>query len=156
MGVYPDVPLAATREKCEELARGGAGGIDPGEQRKVAKLGWIESTENSFELIGRERFGTSRPRGSRVMRTRSSDDSNSTCSRGLGSRTINGITPPKLLAVLRRVESPAANETTHDTLGVGERCRSAATGRGDRDPSPDLSGTWAPTERSGSRRSPKP
>lgn len=45
MGVYPDVPLAAARDKCEELASGSGTGIDPGEHREFAKLAWIEHRE---------------------------------------------------------------------------------------------------------------
>jgi hypothetical protein len=54
LGVYPDVPLAAAREKREEARRQVAAGIDPGEQRKAAKVALIESTENTFEAITRE------------------------------------------------------------------------------------------------------
>src|SRR5271167_5115156 len=57
LGVYPDVPLAAAREKREEARRQVAAGIDPGEQRKAAKVALIESTENTFEAIAREWFG---------------------------------------------------------------------------------------------------
>ena len=57
LGVYPDVQLAAAREKREEARRQVAAGIDPGEQRKAAKVALIESTENTFEAIAREWFG---------------------------------------------------------------------------------------------------
>jgi hypothetical protein len=46
LGVYPDVPLATAREKREEARRQVAAGIDPGEQRKAAKVAWVEGTEN--------------------------------------------------------------------------------------------------------------
>jgi Arm DNA-binding domain len=57
LGVYPDVQLAAAREKREEARRQVAAGIDPGEQRKAEAIALIESTENTFEAIAREWFG---------------------------------------------------------------------------------------------------
>ena len=56
LGIYPDVGLADARENREEARRKVAAGIDPGEQRKAAKVALVEGTENTFEAIAREWF----------------------------------------------------------------------------------------------------
>jgi integrase len=136
LGVYPDVPLAAAREKREEARRQVAAGIDPGEQRKAAKVALIESTENTSTRWVKGH-------ADKIIRRLELN-----VFPWLGSRPIKGITAPELLAILRRVESRGANETAHRALQVcGRVFRYAiATGRADRDPSRDLSGALAPIQ----------
>jgi integrase len=148
LGVYPDVPLAAAREKREEARRQVAAGIDPGEQRKAAKVALIESTENTFEAIAREWFGLFSTRWVKGHADKIIRRLELNVFPWLGSRPIKAITAPELLAVLRRVESRGANETAHRALQVcGRVFRYAiATGRAERDPSRDLSGALAPIQ----------
>ncbi|MGC1546925.1 MAG: Arm DNA-binding domain-containing protein [Rhodanobacter sp.] len=47
-GVYPEVGLAEVRAKHIEARKVLSSGIDPGEQRKVAKLAGLDRSENSF------------------------------------------------------------------------------------------------------------
>jgi integrase len=148
LGVYPDVPLAAAREKREEARRQVAAGIDPGEQRKAAKVALIESTENTFEAIAREWFGLFSTKWVKGHADKIIRRLELNVFPWLGSRRIKAITAPELLAVLRRVESRGANETAHRALQVcGRVFRYAiATGRAERDPSRDLSGALAPIQ----------
>jgi integrase len=148
LGVYPDVPLAAAREKREEARRQVAAGIDPGEQHKAAKVALIESTENTFEAIAREWFGLFSTRWVKGHADKIIRRLELNVFPWLGARPIKGITAPELLAVLRRVESRGANETAHRALQVcGRVFRYAiATGRAERDPSRDLSGALAPIQ----------
>jgi integrase len=148
LGVYPDVPLAAAREKREEARRQVAAGIDPGEQRKAAKVALIESTENTFEAIAREWFGLFSTKWVKGHADKIIRRLGLNVFPWLGSRPIRAITAPELLAVLRRVESRGANETAHRALQVcGRVFRYAiATGRAERDPSRDLSGALAPIQ----------
>ncbi|MEA3197646.1 MAG: hypothetical protein QOF32_1698 [Gammaproteobacteria bacterium] len=148
LGVYPDVPLAAAREKREEARRQVAAGIDPGEQRKAAKVALVEGTENTFEAIAREWFEMfSKPwalsHANKIIRRLELN-----VFPWIGARPIKAITAPELLAVLRKIESRGANETAHRALQVcGRVFRFAvATGRADRDPSRDLSGALPPTQ----------
>jgi integrase len=64
----------------------------------------------------------------------------------LGSRPISAITPPELLAALRRIEARGAVDTTKRArIVAGQVFRYAvATGRAERDPTPDLRGAIAP------------
>jgi len=148
LGVYPDVPLAAAREKREEARRQVATGIDPGEQRKAAKVALVESTENTFEAIAREWFGLFSTKWVKGHADKIIRRLELNVFPWLGSRPIKAITAPELLAVLRRVESRGANETAHRALQVcGRVFRYAiATGRAERDPSRDLSGALAPIQ----------
>jgi integrase len=148
LGVYPDVPLAAAREKREEARRQVAAGIDPGEQRKAAKVALVESTENTFEAIAREWFGLFSTKWVKGHADKIIRRLELNVFPWLGSRPIKAITAPELLAVLRRVESRGASETAHRALQVcGRVFRYAiATGRAERDPSRDLSGALAPIQ----------
>jgi len=147
LGVYPDVPLAAAREKREEARRQVAAGIEPGEQCKAAKVAVVQSTENTFEAIAREWFEM-------FSKPWASSHANKIIRRlelnifpWVGARPVKAITAPELLAVLRKIESRGANETAHRALQVcGRVFRFAvATGRPERDPSRDLSGALPPT-----------
>ena len=148
LGVYPDVPLAAAREKREEARRQVAAGIDPGEQRKAAKVALVESTENTFEAIAREWFGLFSTKWVKGHADKIIRRLELNVFPWLGSRPVKAITAPELLAVLRRVESRGANETAHRALQVcGRVFRYAiATGRAERDPSRDLSGALVPIQ----------
>ena len=140
LGVYPEVPLKAARQKHlagrDQLSQG----IDPGEQRKVEKLTRHIASAESFEAIAREWFATkmsdkSESHANRTIRALEKD-----LFPALGSRPIATITSPELLAALRRIESRGAVETAHRAKQTaGQIFRYAvATGRAERDPSGDL------------------
>ena len=148
LGVYPDVGLAAARDKREEARRLVAAGIDPTEHRKAAKVALVESTENTFEAIAREWFGLFSKQwvpghADKIIRRLELN-----VFPWIGTRPIKAITAPELLAVLRRIEIRGANETAHRALQVcGRVFRFAvASGRAERDPSRDLGGALAPTK----------
>jgi integrase len=148
LGVYPDVGLAAARDKREEARRLVAAGIDPTEHRKATKVALVESTENTFEAIAREWFGLFSKQwvpghADKIIRRLELN-----VFPWIGTRPIKAITAPELLAVLRRIEIRGANETAHRALQVcGRVFRFAvASGRAERDPSRDLGGALAPTK----------
>ena len=134
------------REKREEARKQLQAGIDPGEQRKLAKILHVCSIENSFEAVAREWFAMRSPRwapghSSKIIRRLECD-----IFPWVGSRPISGITAMELLACLRRIVSGGANETAHRALqNCGRVFRYAvATGRLERDPSRDLAGALVP------------
>lgn len=51
LGVYPDVPLAAAREKREDARKKLAAGVDPGEAKKADKRAALLAATNSFEMV---------------------------------------------------------------------------------------------------------
>jgi len=149
LGTYPEVSLADAREKTLELRKLVAQGVDPGEQRKAAKIAAIESVTNSYEAIAREWFAKfSRdwtPGHSIKIIQRMERD----IFPWMGARPIAEINAPELLRVLRKIEARGALETAHRALANVAQIFSyaIATGRADRNPAPDLRGALPPYRR---------
>jgi integrase len=146
LGVYPDVTLKMARERRDESRKLLADGIDPSENRKAQKL--ANNGENSFEVIAREWFAKystnwTADHGGRIIRRLERD-----VFPWIGDKPIAKVTAPELLSAIQRIEKRGALETAHRALGnCGQVFRYAiATGRAERDPSPDLRGALAPAK----------
>lgn len=144
LGVYPEISLKEARAKRDEHRKQVAGGIDPSDARKAEKQSQGDS--NSLEVITREWHN-------KFKHNWSADHAQRTLTRfeknvfpWLGSKNINDITAPELLACLRRIENRGALDTAHRTH---QQCSqvfryAVATGRAERDPSADLKGALPP------------
>ena len=148
LGTYPEVSLKAAREKRDDARKLLAADVDPGENRKAVKAAKSERGANSFEVIGRVWFAKNSPNwaenhGNRIIQRLERD-----IFPWIGGRPIADITAPELLAVLRRIEERGAVETAHRAhQNCGQVFRYAiATGRAERDPSPDLKGALPPVK----------
>ena len=147
LGVYPETTLKEAREKREVARKQIADGIDPSENKKAVKESRAAGSANSFEIVARE-WG--------LKKIDEWDDKNNRSKRmlernvfpWLGSQPITDILPKDILACLRRVEDRGTIETAHRTLQIcGQVFRYAvATGRVDRDITPDLRGALPPTK----------
>lgn len=141
LGLYPEISLADARERRDKARKQVAHGIDPGAVRKAQKEADTKETE-TFEVIAREWHAKFTP----TWTSGHADTIMSRLERDLfpwiGSRPINKIKAPELLAALRRVEARGALETAHRIRTIaGQVFRYAvATGRAERDPSADLKG----------------
>jgi integrase len=142
LGVYPEVTLAEARTKRDEARKLLHDGIDPSAHRKVLKASRATSATNTLKNIAEEwlaRFeGTWAPSHTRGVKGRLGKD----VYPWIGSRPIAEITPPEVLAVLRRIEGRGRLETAHRVrthLGMIFRF-AIATGRAERDPTADLRG----------------
>jgi integrase len=142
LGVYPDVPLKAVRERRDDARRQLASGIDPGAKRKAEKV----AQADTFEAVAREWFtkfsaNWADSHSSKVLRRLEVD-----VFPWLGDRAVGQVTPPQLLEVLRRVEARGALDTAHRIhQNCGQIFRYAvATGRAERDPAADLRGALPP------------
>ena len=143
LGTYPATSLRDAREKRDAAIKQIAGGIDPSENRKAIKQSRAESAANSFEVIAREWYernmiDKSEHHQKRVMSLFQRD-----IFPYLGSKPISDIKATELLAALRRIEARNAIETAHRALQIcGQVFRYAiATGRTERDITPDLRGS---------------
>lgn len=156
LGVYPAMRAPEAREKRDEMKRILKDGRDPlmvkQEARRVATM----AAENTFETVAREWFAKYEPKwakghSAKIIRRLEVD-----IFPWLGRRPITAITAPEILAVLRRIEGRGAIDTAHRAhQNVGQVFRYAiATGRAERDPTPDLRGAIPPPDRS-SYASPK-
>ncbi|MBU1354608.1 MAG: integrase arm-type DNA-binding domain-containing protein [Gammaproteobacteria bacterium] len=152
LGTYPDTSLKTARDKRDEARALIAQGIDPSDVRKASKV-QTQAEEadaareaaglpapNSFEQIAREWYETRREDwsptyGQKIMRRLEVD-----VFPWLGFKPITSITPPMVLAVLRRVEGRGVVETAHRALeNCGQVFRYAvATGQIVSNPARDL------------------
>ena len=146
LGVYPDVSLAAAREKRDEARKLLAAGKDPSAERREESRAKALRDANSFAAVALEWFD----RQSNTWTARHADDVRRRLDRNLipdlGERPIAEITAPELLAAARKVEHRGAHDLAHRMIGVaGQVFRYAiASGRCVRDPSGDLRGALTP------------
>ena len=145
LGVYPDVSLAAARERRDAARKLVADGVDPSENRKAQKAAKTERAANSFETIAREWYAKFAPgwvtgHGDKIIRRLERD-----IFPWVGEKPIAEVTAPDLLKALRRIEERGAIETAHRAMqNCGQVLRYAiATGRAERDVSADLRGALA-------------
>jgi integrase len=136
------VGLKEARERRDEARKQVAAGIDPAENRKALKMARADRTANSFEAVAREWFAKHSPNwaanhADRIIRRLERD-----IFPWIGAKPIADVTPPKLLAVVRRIEERGALETAHRALSTcGQIIRyGVATGRAERDTTQDLRG----------------
>ncbi len=148
LGVYPDVKLVEAREKRDDAKKLIKNGVDPAQMRKANKAMQVEQTVNSFEAIVREWFVKHSPNWAESHAKKIIRRFELHIFPWLGGRPIVEITPPELLAVLRRIENKGIQETAHRALqNCGQVFRYAvATGRVERDASADLRGALAPVK----------
>ncbi|WP_067984066.1 tyrosine-type recombinase/integrase [Neptuniibacter pectenicola] len=147
-GVFPEITLKKAREKRDEARLLLADGIDPSAHKKANKASEKLRATNSFQSIALEWFETQQSDKTlgyqkRVLRALEHDLFPS-----IGDTPINEVTAPMLLGALRKVEDRGAIETAHrDKQIAGQVFRYAiATGRAERDPTPDLKGALKPAK----------
>lgn len=142
LGIYPDVGLKDARERRDAARKQLASGIDPSAVRKATKASKAGLNANTFEAVAREWFikhsaNWAKSHADKVIARLQND-----VFPWLGRRPIAEITPPELLAVLRRIEGRGAVDTAHR---VHQNCShvfryAIATGRAIHNPAPDLKG----------------
>jgi integrase len=147
MGTYPDTGLKVARAKRDQARELLAQGVDPSDARRAERASKSEQASNSFEAVAREWHTTvhlaqvSAGHAARTLIRLEQD-----VFPWLGSLTVSEIKAPQLLQTMRRIEARGAIETAHRALqACGQVFRYAiATGRAERDPTPDLRGALKP------------
>ena len=149
LGVYPAVGLKDARERREEAKKLIAQGVDPSEQRKATKAAIQAETADAFESIALEWFANKKSAWTEDHAMRVLARLNKDIFPVVGARPISTITPPILLAALRKIEQRGTLETAHKALqSCGQIFRYAiATGRAERDTAADLRGALVPVKR---------
>jgi len=139
-GVYPDVSLSLARSRRDDARKLLANEVDPGVVKQQSKRAHKESAANSFEAIAREWFAKFSPQWAPSHAEKTIRRLENNVFPWIGSESAATITPPQLLAVIRRTESRGALDTAHRVKqNCGQVFRYAvATGRAERDPSQDL------------------
>ena len=143
-GTYPQVSLKDARDDRDKAKKLLRNRIDPALERKAVKQ--AESGLGSFDAVAREwlsKFSNSWSTShTRTIKQRLENY----ILPNLGTKQINAITAPELLAVLRKIEDRGYIESAHRVKQIcGQIFRYAiATGRMERDPAADLKGALTP------------
>ena len=141
-GVYPTVSLAAARAKRMEAKKQLSEGIDPSHQRKLDKLAALMRGRNTFRAVAEDLLDKMTREGKASTTIEKTRWLFELVYLDIGERPIAEITAPEMLIPLRRVEARGRYETARrlrSTCGMVFRL-AIATGRADRDPTPDLRG----------------
>lgn len=141
-GPYPDVGLKQAREHREAARKLVAGGIDPSLHRKREKAAQIKT----FEAVASEWLALQAKSLTENTLSRERSRLERFIFPHLGNRPITQITPPELLAALRRIELRGTNESAHRTRSICSRVfrYAVATGQAERDCTTDLRGALPP------------
>jgi integrase len=144
LGVYPDVSLAAARERVDDARRVLARGEDPAAEARAAKD--ARSGKGTFEAVAREFYERQRAVLSdahvdRILRALEKD-----AFPRFGAQPIQDVTSVDLLAALRLVEQRGAVESAHRLrMWCGQVFRyGVATGRATVDAAASLRGALSP------------
>ena len=145
MGMYPRVTLKDARKACDVAKDQLEQGIDPSQAKKAKKVELATAQANNFEAIALEWHKQQSAKWSesytaKVLRAIERD-----LFPYIGTLPLDQISPPQLLAVFKRIESRGATESAHRVKQIaGQVYRYAvATGRAQRDITPDLKGALA-------------
>lgn len=142
LGVYPSVSLKKARQKTHDARKQRDNDIDPGLLKKTRKMSLVEAAANTFQEIALEWYAKESPNWSEAHREKQKWLLQKNLFPYIGKNPIKDISPPVLLAALRKIESRGALETTRRAKQVsGQIFRYAVvTGRAERDPSADIKG----------------
>ena len=146
LGKWDTVSLREARELRDECKKVLAKGLDPSAVRKKVKREASYRAANSFEAVAREWYRKQEKvwvphHAADVLRRLEANLFGE-----LGGMPIAEITPPDLLAAVRKIEHRGAHDLAHRVLQVASQVfrYGVATGRCERDPAPDLRGALTP------------
>ncbi len=142
LGSYPQTSLLNARTEREKAKKLIKDGIDPSFDKKEAKRKNVLNSNNSFEVIAREWHEHNKARWSDNHTKSILHRMNADIFPEIGMRPISEISPPEILAVIRKIETRGAYEIAKRALqACGQVFRyGVATGRLESDPTRDLKG----------------
>lgn len=140
LGKYPEVGAKAARKKAGESRQAVHEGRDPSVERKAAKERARISAGNSFEVVARTWLSKVGPTLAESTKLKHKTFLEADVFPWIGSRPIEELAAPDLLAVLRRIEARGALDIAKRTHNLVGRVFRYAVGHGlcTRDPSRDI------------------
>jgi len=146
LGIYPEVTLAEARERLRQARKVLAAGNDPGEVKKEAKRLTKLKNENTFECIAREWYEQRKHKWVTNYQEKMILRLERHVFPKLGNRPITDISAPELLSVLKAIEGGGAQDLAKRMMQASSQIFSyaIATGRAQRNPTPDLKGALKP------------
>jgi integrase len=142
IGPYPAIPLKEARARREEAKRQLDVGLDPSQQKRLAKLAATAERANTFEALAAEFLVKKRGEGRAEATLGKLEWLIGIAKPILGARPITEISAPEVLKVLRGVEARERRESAKRLRAViGSIFRYAvATGKATNDPTAALKG----------------
>ncbi len=142
IGSYPETSLKDARKERDKARALLAKGLDPKQQVKAIKAANKLNATNTFEALAMEWFETISPTWSRTHTERTINLLKNHLFPWIGARPITEITPPELLAALRKLQDRGLLESAKRAKQTsGQVFRYAIqTGHLSSDPSRDLIG----------------
>lgn len=146
LGSYPAVSLKDARTARDIARLSQRAGKDPVQERAAAKALVKISNANTFAAIANEWFHNKASGWSAHHQIRERRNLEKDLIPWLGRRPCNDITPPELLAALRRIEARGSLDVAHRVLTTakGVFAFAMATGRATQNPSLHLKGALTP------------
>lgn len=146
LGSYPEVGLKAAQRARDAAKLQKAAGTDPVQARKVEKLMTVNPAGDTFQVVAMEWFYKQEAQWSEAHAIRAKRQFERDLFPWLGDRRMADIKPVELLATLRKVEERGAVETADRGLMLARQVwrYGVATGRVERDITPDLKGALLP------------
>ena len=148
LGTYPQTTLTEARQRRTDARSLLDKGIDPAATKKAQKAAETEESE-TFEVIAREWHNRHSSNWAPSHADKIIRRLELYIFPWIGDKPVRSITPPELLACLRRLEDKGTLDTAHRAKqNCGQVFRYAiASGRADRDPTPDLRGALPPYQK---------
>jgi len=114
LGVYPATTLAEARKGREAAKLILTAGKDPMIERKAERLAAMVKSENSFEVIANEWVNHQSWMERHKIRTWQAFKND--ILPDIGQRPITDVTPPEVLALLRKIEARGVRDLAHRAL----------------------------------------
>ena len=140
LGSYPAVKLPAARKARDAAKLQRSEGIDPLQARQIEKLKASVGSGDTLAATANDWLERGKPNWSATHYVRESRNITKDLMPYLGKRTIASIKAIELLAVIQKVEARGALDVAHRVLltAHGIWCHAVATGRAERDITPDI------------------
>lgn len=147
VGVYPAVTLAQARDARKVAKAQLAQGNDPSNQKRADKVQAANAAACTVEAVALEFLALKKDSWSEAHFTRESRNIHKDLIPWLGKRPIAEVTPPELLAVLRKIEARGAIESAKrvKVTASGVWGLAIATGRAERDVTLDIAKAMQPS-----------
>ena len=142
LGPYPLVPLKEARERVTAARKVLEGGTDPSAQRQREK----QQAQVTFELVALEWHEKQTAKWTPKYAEATMNRMKRNLFPAIGSRPVNEVSAPEILAILRKVEARGIIGTAHALKYICSCVMryAIATGRAERDPAADLRGALTP------------
>lgn len=141
-GAWPDVNLAAARQRRDEARKQIAAGIDPTAEKRATTLARKVAADNTFKTIAEEWVAKSECEGRAPVTMDKIRWLLGMAYPMIGNLPVAEISPQEVLAVLRKLEATGRYESARRMRSVLSRVfrYAIATARADRDVASDLRG----------------